>query len=89
MQVMAFGGDVAIVTGAGSGIGRAVAAALATAGAAVTLVDLAGGVLDALAAELRRDGARVLVAPADVTNESADQRRSLPARRSSGRSRSR
>ena len=72
MQVISSGcDDVAIVTGAGSGIGRAVAEALAASGTAVALVDLTGGDLDAVAEQLRRDGARVTAVAADVTDEAA------------------
>lgn len=50
-------GQVALVTGAGSGIGRSSAAALAAAGARVVLVGRRIEVLEALAAELRQQGA--------------------------------
>ncbi len=56
---------VAIVTGAGSGIGKAVALALARAGYAVVL---AGRRRDALDAVAREAGAEALPVPADVTD---------------------
>jgi NAD(P)-dependent dehydrogenase (short-subunit alcohol dehydrogenase family) len=62
-------GQVAVVTGAGSGIGRAVAVALLRAGYSVAL---AGRRQDALE-ETAREGhasARTLAIPTDVTNES-------------------
>jgi NAD(P)-dependent dehydrogenase (short-subunit alcohol dehydrogenase family) len=63
---------VAIVTGAGSGIGRAAALALARDGWAVAL---AGRRADALAetAKLAPPGARVLSLPSDVTDEGSVQ----------------
>jgi len=59
---------VAIVTGAGSGIGRAVAVALARAGYAVALAGRRREALEATAAEA---GDRVLVAPTDVGDPDA------------------
>jgi NAD(P)-dependent dehydrogenase (short-subunit alcohol dehydrogenase family) len=59
---------IAIVTGAGSGIGRASAVALLKAGYAVAL---AGRRADALAESVKlagADGARALAVPTDVTN---------------------
>jgi short-subunit dehydrogenase len=53
----------ALVTGASSGIGRALARALAGRGAAVGLLSRSGGELDALAAEL---GPRAVALEADV-----------------------
>jgi NAD(P)-dependent dehydrogenase (short-subunit alcohol dehydrogenase family) len=60
--------DVAIVTGGASGLGRAAAAALHAAGAAVVLVDLptADG-----AATAKQLGAQVRFVPADVTDPDA------------------
>lgn len=57
-------GKVAIVTGAGRGIGLAIGRALATAGAGVALVDIDGPLVETAAAGLRADGleARGLVA---------------------------
>jgi short-subunit dehydrogenase len=58
----------AIVTGAGKGIGRAIAAALAARGARVGLIARSGGELEALAAEL---GDRASAHPADVGDREA------------------
>ncbi len=63
---MAASGKVAIVTGAGSGIGRAVALALMREGYAVTLAGRRKEALEAVAAEGKPSGARALVVPTDV-----------------------
>ena len=66
-------GKVAIVTGAGSGIGRASALALLGEGYSVALAGRRREALEATAAEAGPDGARALVVPADVTDpESVD-----------------
>jgi NADP-dependent 3-hydroxy acid dehydrogenase YdfG len=64
-------GKVALVTGASSGIGEATALALAEAGAAVAIGARRRDRLDALAAKLADDGARVLALDLDVTDEQA------------------
>jgi 3-oxoacyl-[acyl-carrier protein] reductase len=59
-------GRVALVTGAGRGIGRAVALVLSQAGAAVGLVGRSAEPLQAVAAELVAAGGRTAVLVADV-----------------------
>jgi NAD(P)-dependent dehydrogenase (short-subunit alcohol dehydrogenase family) len=61
----------ALVTGAGRGIGRAAALALAEAGADVTLAARSRNELDAVAADVEALGRRAWVRPADVTDEAA------------------
>lgn len=59
---------VAVVTGAASGIGRALAARLVQAGMAVVLADVEAGPLARLTAELEQQGAQVLGVRTDVTD---------------------
>ena len=64
-------GNVAVVTGAGGGIGKAAAVALAEAGADLALVGRNVGKLDATAHAVQEAGQRALVVEADVTDEQA------------------
>lgn len=69
MAIFSFEGEVAVVTGAASGIGRATAQALSAAGAAVALLDLPGTALEAAGQSLQDAGAQVLTVGVDVTDE--------------------
>jgi NAD(P)-dependent dehydrogenase (short-subunit alcohol dehydrogenase family) len=62
-------GKVAVVTGAGAGLGRAEALELARAGAAIVLNDLPGSA-DAAAAEIEELGAKCVVVEGDVGERS-------------------
>lgn len=63
------GGQRALVTGGGRGIGRAIARALAAQGAAVAVVARTRAQVEAVAAELAAGGARSLALAADVAEE--------------------
>jgi short-subunit dehydrogenase len=60
-------GKVAVVTGASSGVGRAVARALADEGCSVALIARSGEALEAAAEEVRERGVRALVFAIDVS----------------------
>ncbi|MEY3362205.1 MAG: hypothetical protein RL531_1924 [Actinomycetota bacterium] len=64
-------GKVAIVTGAGRGIGAACARGLAEAGADIVLASRTREQLDEVAAEIRAMGRRALVVPTDVVDNDA------------------
>lgn len=61
-----FAGKVAVVSGAGRGIGRAVVRDLAAAGADIGMCSRSEEELDALAAEVRALGRKVVAMPTDV-----------------------
>lgn len=69
MTLTSLDGRVAVVTGAGAGLGRAEALAVARAGARVVINDLPGAA-DETAAEIKALGAEVAVAAGDVGDRS-------------------
>lgn len=67
-RAMRLDGAVALITGAGSGIGRATAIMMAEQGAIVAVTEMPGRgkLLDALVADLQRDGAQAFALTLDV-----------------------
>ena len=64
-----FAGKIVLITGASSGIGKALAREFSNQGAAIALLARRAERLDALAAELRATGNRALAMPCDVTRD--------------------
>jgi NAD(P)-dependent dehydrogenase (short-subunit alcohol dehydrogenase family) len=65
----ALAGKAAVVTGAGNGIGRAIAVTFASAGAAVTCLDLDESAAQESARAIERAGGRALARRCDVSDE--------------------
>jgi NAD(P)-dependent dehydrogenase (short-subunit alcohol dehydrogenase family) len=61
-------GQVALVTGAGRGFGKAIAMAFAAAGAAVTITARSTKQIDATVAEIKAKGGKAFAVPGDVTH---------------------
>jgi NAD(P)-dependent dehydrogenase (short-subunit alcohol dehydrogenase family) len=69
MHAISLDGKAAIVTGAGSGIGRAIAATFAASGAGVACLDLDGASAEAAAQAITAAGGRALAFRCDVSVE--------------------
>src|SRR5712692_154946 len=67
-------GQVALVTGAGKGIGQAIACAFASEGAQVIVADVDADAASATAHAIASNGAKALVVPTDVTSPDAQDR---------------
>lgn len=67
-------GEVAVVTGAGTGIGRAIALGLASAGADVAVAGRRQDVIDSVAEEIRGMGRRSIAVATDVMDDDQLQR---------------
>lgn len=68
---MALVAGTAVVTGGGSGIGKAIALALAAAGAPVAALDIFADTAEQTAAEIRAAGGRASAAQCDVSDETS------------------
>jgi NAD(P)-dependent dehydrogenase (short-subunit alcohol dehydrogenase family) len=68
---MGFEGKVAIVTGAGQGIGRSVALSIAAQGGTVAVVDIRGEAAKAVVAEIEESGGKATAAVFDVSDREA------------------
>lgn len=68
---MSVTGRIALVTGAGRGIGRTIAGALCENGMAVAVNDIDSEMAERAAAELRSNGHRALACPGDVSSATA------------------
>lgn len=73
-QMINLNGQVAIVTGGGRGIGRAIAQALARTGAAVAVVARTANQLAETVALIEEAGGRAVAFPADVSDQRAIER---------------
>lgn len=69
-----FGRKVVVVTGASAGVGRATVRAFARRGCSIGLIARGTEGLEAAASEVRREGARAVAVPADVSDADAVER---------------
>ena len=73
-EIVKLDGQVAVVTGASKGIGKAIASAFAAVGAKVVFAARTPETLEQVVSELRESGAEATAIPTDVTDVDAVQR---------------
>ena len=71
LEKFSLDGQVAVVTGGGAGIGRAIAELFAAAGASVAVSDLKKETADEVAEAIARAGGKAIALACDVTDEAA------------------
>lgn len=77
--------DVAVVTGAGRGIGEGIARVMAGAGAAVVVAARRSEEIERVADQIRKDGGRAIAVTTDVTDDSAVEALAQAAREEFGK----
>lgn len=70
-RLLGLRGGVAVITGAGAGLGAALARRAAALGMRLVLADIDAGAIDALAAELKAQDVHVIAVPTDVADRVA------------------
>jgi NAD(P)-dependent dehydrogenase (short-subunit alcohol dehydrogenase family) len=70
-ELFSLHGEVAVVTGAGRGIGEGIARTLAGAGAKVVVAARRAEEIEAVAAQIRADGGEAMAVATDVTDDAA------------------
>ncbi|MDP1702082.1 MAG: SDR family NAD(P)-dependent oxidoreductase [Aestuariivirga sp.] len=82
---MRFSGTVTVITGAGSGMGRAAALRIASEGGAVMCLDLSGDTARETAEKIKKSGGQADSAPCDVRNRAAIEAAVAHAKKSFGK----